>query len=94
MINKLTNNRYPQNKIIKKLNWTNNNNNSSPFVTSGSARIAKPKAMILLLFGLVTMSIVLAKLEIVGLALIFWWWDLFILYFIQNPIVGFIQPLT
>jgi hypothetical protein len=45
----------------------NNNNNSSPFdVTSGSARIAKPKAMILLLFGLVTMSIVLAKLEIVG----------------------------
>jgi hypothetical protein len=29
----------------------------------------KPKAMILLLFGLVTMSIVLAKLEIVGLAL-------------------------
>jgi hypothetical protein len=73
----------------------NNNNNSSPFdVTSGSARIAKPKAMILLLFGLVIMSIVLAKLEIVGLALsIFLMVGPVYLYFIQTSIVGFIQPL-
>jgi hypothetical protein len=43
----------------------------------------KPKAMILLLFGLVTMSIVLAKLEIVGLALsLFLMVGPFVLYFI------------
>jgi hypothetical protein len=74
----------------------NNNNNSNPFdVTSGSAIIAKPKAMILLLFGLVTISIVLAKLEIVGLAL-----SIFLMigpvYFyilFKHPIVGFYSAI-
>jgi hypothetical protein len=73
-----------------------NNNNSSPFdVTSGSARIAKPMAMILLLLGLVIMSIVLAKLEIVGLALsivlmvgVVYFYILF-----KNPIVGFYSAI-
>jgi hypothetical protein len=73
-----------------------NNNNSSPFdVTSGSARIAKPKAMILLLLGLITMSIILAKLQIVGLAL-----SIFLMvgpvYFyilFKHPIVGFYSTI-
>jgi hypothetical protein len=75
---------------------TNNNNNSSPFdVMSGSARIAKPKAMILLLFGLIIMSIVLAKLEIVGLVLsIVLMVGPFCFYMLfKHPIVGFYSAI-
>jgi hypothetical protein len=81
---------------LKTNNNNNNNNNSSPFdVTSGSARIAKPKAMILLLLGLVIMSIALANLEIVGLALSLSDGGLlFFICYIKHPIVGFIQPLS
>jgi hypothetical protein len=78
------------------LRTNNNNNNSSPFdVMSGSARIAKPKAMILLLFGLIIMSIVLAKLEIVGLALsIFLMVGPFCFYMLfKHPIVGFYSAI-
>ncbi|MFT5249903.1 MAG: hypothetical protein ACI93P_001637 [bacterium] len=74
----------------------NNNNNSSPFdVMSGSARIAKPKAMILLLFGLIIMSIVLAKLEIVGLVLsIVLMVGPFCFYMLfKHPIVGFYSAI-
>jgi hypothetical protein len=78
------------------LNNNNNNNNSSPFdIMSGSATIAKPKAMILLLFGLVITSIVLAKLEIVGLALlIFLIVGPFCFYMLfKHPIVGFYSAI-
>jgi hypothetical protein len=77
-------------------NNNNNNNNSSPFdIMSGSATIAKPKAMILLLFGLVITSIVLAKLEIVGLALlIFLIVGPFCFYMLfKHPIVGFYSAI-
>jgi hypothetical protein len=79
-----------------RTNNNNNNNNSSPFdVMSGSARIAKPKAMILLLFGLIIMSIVLAKLEIVGLALsIVLMVGPFCFYMLfKHPIVGFYSAI-
>jgi hypothetical protein len=53
MINKLTTVnqqiKIPKNKQITN---NNNNNNSAFDITSGSARMAKPKAMILLLLGL------------------------------------------
>jgi hypothetical protein len=78
------------------LRTNNNNNNSSPFdVMSGSARIAKPKAMILLLFGLIIMSIVLAKLEIVGLVLsIVLMVGPFCFYMLfKHPIVGFYSAI-
>jgi hypothetical protein len=75
------------------LKTNNNNNNSSPFdVTSGSAK-AKPKAMILLLFGLVTMSIVLAKLEIWSIIHISDGGTCLFYILFKHPIVGFIQPL-
>jgi hypothetical protein len=78
------------------LRTNNNNNNSSPFdVTSGSARIASPKAIILLLLGLIIMSIVLAKLEIVGLALLlFLMVGPFCFYMLfKHPIVGFYSAI-
>jgi hypothetical protein len=77
-------------------NNNNNNNNSSPFdVTSGSAIMAKPRALILLLFGLVIMSIILAKLEIVGLALLLFLMVGPVYFYIlfKHPIVGFYSAI-
>jgi hypothetical protein len=73
------------------------NNNSSPFdVTSGSDRIAKPKAMSLLLFGLLIISTILAKLEIVGVALSLALMAAPIYFYIliKNPIIGFYTAIV
>ena len=49
-----------------------NNNNINPFdKISGSAGLANPKAILLLLVSILLMALILAKLEIVGVGLLF-----------------------
>jgi hypothetical protein len=73
------------------------NNNSSPFdVTSGSDRIAKPKAMSLLFFGLLIISTILAKLEIIGvvLSLALMAAPIYFYVLFKNPIIGFYTAIA
>ncbi|CAH8283611.1 hypothetical protein EV196_102498 [Mariniflexile fucanivorans] len=69
-----------------------NDNNINPFdKISGSAGIAKPKAIILLLIGLVVIALMLKKLEVAGagilFALLFGAVYLYLLF--KNPVIGF-----
>jgi hypothetical protein len=70
----------------------NTSNNLNPFDgMSGSASLAKPKAMLLLLFVLLTISLILAKLEIVGVALSLALMvaPIYLYILFKNPIIGF-----
>lgn len=70
--------------------------NSNPFdENSGSASITKPRSLLLLLVAAVLFAVILAKLEIVGLgilfALIFGGIYLYLLF--NNPILGFFTAI-
>jgi hypothetical protein len=74
-----------------------NNNNSHPFDgVSGSASLAKPKAMLLLLFGLLIISTILAKLEIIGvvLSLALMAAPIYFYVLFKNPIIGFYTAIA
>ena len=71
---------------------TSNSNNINPFdKESGSANLANPTGILLLLAAVALVALILAKLEIVGvgllLALIFGAVYFYILF--NNPIIGF-----
>jgi len=67
-------------------------NNISPFdKNSGSANIAKPRALILVLIAVGLFAVILAKLEIVGagILLVVIFGGLYTYLLFQNPIIGF-----
>lgn len=72
------------------------NNHINPFEeNSGSASIAKPRAIILLLVAVSLIAAILAKMEIVGLGLLFAliFGSVYIYLLFRNPIIGFLTAI-
>jgi hypothetical protein len=72
------------------------NHNINPFEeNSGSASIAKPRAIILLLVAVSLIAAILAKMEIVGLGLLFAliFGSVYIYLLFRNPIIGFLTAI-
>jgi hypothetical protein len=70
--------------------------NSNPFdENSGSASITKPKSLILLLIAAVLFAVILAKLEIVGLGILFAiiFGGVYLYKLFNNPILGFFTAI-
>lgn len=75
----------------------NNNNNNNPFDKhSGSANIAKPRALILLLLAIGLVAVILAKLEVVGigLLLVLIFGGIYVYLLFKNPIIGFLTAIA
>jgi hypothetical protein len=71
--------------------------NSNPFdENSGSASIAKPRALLLLLIAAVLFAIILAKLEMVGLGILFGLilGGIYLYLLFKNPTLGFFTAIS
>jgi len=72
------------------------NNHINPFEENyGSASIAKPRAIIVLLLALSLIAAILAKMEIVGLGILFAliFGSVYIYLLFRNPIIGFLTAI-
>lgn len=68
------------------------NNTSNPFdKVSGSAKIAKPKSIILLFLGMILIALLISKLKIIGVGLLFAvvFAGVYLYFLFTNPILGF-----
>jgi hypothetical protein len=69
-----------------------NNHHKNPFnKISGSASLAKPKVFLLLIAGICLVALILAKMELVGVGLLFaiFFGGIYIYIILKKPIIGF-----
>ena len=69
-----------------------NNHHKNPFnKISGSASLAKPKVFLLLIVGICLVALILAKMELVGVGLLFaiFFFGIYIYIILKKPIIGF-----